>query len=425
MFTALIIIIVAMALLGAPVFAVLSAFALLGFHLSNIQFAALIVDVYSQFSNNPVLYTIPIFTFAGFILAESKASVRIVDFSQALLGWFPGGFAIVSLLTCAFFTSLTGASGVTIIAVGGLLYPALIKGKYSEKFTLGLLTSSGSLGLLFFPSLPIIIYGIVAKTSITQLFAAGLIPGIFLIIILSLYSGFVARKTKAIRTKISFREIVATARVAKWELFIPLLLMVGIFGGFVTLGEVASIIVLYAFIVEVFVHRDITISQLPAIIRESMILVGAIFIIIGSALTLTTYMIDAEIPMKLFQIIQAHITSKWVFLIALNIFLLIVGCLMDIYSALVVIVPIIVPIALNYGINPVHLGIIFLTNLEIGYSTPPVGLNLFISCLRFDKSIMTLYRACVPFIIIMIIALLVITYVPWLSLVLIEHFGIQ
>ena len=320
---------------------------------------------------------------------------------------------------------LTGASGVTIIAVGGLLYPALIKGKYSEKFTLGLLTSSGSLGLLFFPSLPIIIYGIVAKTSITQLFAAGLIPGIFLIIILSLYSGFVARKTKAIRTKISFREIVATARVAKWELFIPLLLMVGIFGGFVTLGEVASIIVLYAFIVEVFVHRDITISQLPAIIRESMILVGAIFIIIGSALTLTTYMIDAEIPMKLFQIIQAHITSKWVFLIALNIFLLIVGCLMDIYSALVVIVPIIVPIALNYGINPVHLGIIFLTNLEIGYSTPPVGLNLFISCLRFDKSIMTLYRACVPFIIIMIIALLVITYVPWLSLVLIEHFGIQ
>jgi len=425
MATALVILIVAMALLGAPVFAVLSAFALLGFHLSNIQFAALIVDVYSQFSNNPVLYTIPIFTFAGFILAASKASVRIVGFSQAILGWLPGGFAIVSLLACAFFTSFTGASGVTIIAVGGLLYPALIKAKYSEKFTLGLLTSSGSLGLLFFPSLPIIIYGIVAKTSITQLFAAGLIPGIFLILILSLYSGFVARKTKAVRTKISFGEIVATARVAKWELFIPLLLIIGIFGGFVTLGEVASIIVFYAFIVEVFVHRDITIGQLPAIIRESMILVGAIFIIIGSALTLTTYMIDAEIPMKLFQIIQAHITSKWVFLIALNLFLLIVGCLMDIYSALVVIVPIIVPIALNYGINPVHLGIIFLTNLEIGYSTPPVGLNLFISCLRFDKSIMTLYRACVPFIIIMIIALLVITYVPWLSLVLIEHFGIQ
>ena len=217
----------------------------------------------------------------------------------------------------------------------------------------------------------------------------------------------------------------ATARVAKWELFIPLLLMVGIFGGFVTLGEVASIIVFYAFIVEVFVHRDITIGQLPAIIRESMILVGAIFIIIGSALTLTTYMIDAEIPMKLFQLIQEYIKSPLVFLIALNVFLLIVGCLMDIYSALVVIVPIIVPIALNYGINPVHLGIIFLTNLEIGYSTPPVGLNLFISCLRFDKSIMTLYRASIPFIIIMLIALLVITYVPWMSLALIEHFSIQ
>lgn len=425
MVTAFIILIVAMAMLGAPVFAVLSAFALLGFHLSNIQFAALIVDVYSQFSNNPVLYTIPIFTFAGFILAESKASVRIVGFSQAILGWLPGGFAIVSLLACAFFTSFTGASGVTIIAVGGLLYPALIKAKYSEKFTLGLLTSSGSLGLLFFPSLPIIIYGIVSKTSIPQLFAAGLLPGIFLMVILSVYSSFVARKTKASRKKISFREILATARVAKWELFIPLILMVGIFGGFVTLGEVASIIVAYAFIVEVFVHRDIAIGQLPVIIRESMILVGAIFIIIGSALTLTTYMIDAEIPMKLFQLIQEYIKSPLVFLIALNIFLLIVGCLMDIYSALVVVVPIIVPIALNYGINPVHLGIIFLTNLEIGYSTPPVGLNLFISCIRFDKSIMTLYRACVPFIIILIFGLLVITYVPWLSLALIEHFGIK
>ena len=425
MVTAFIILIIVMAFLGAPMFAILSAFALLGFQLSNTQFAVLIVDLYSQFSNNPVLYTVPIFTFAGFILAESKASLRVVNFSQAILGWLPGGLAIVSLVSCAFFTTFTGASGVTIIALGGLLYPALIKGKYSEKFSLGLLTSSGSLGLLFFPSLPIIIYGIVAGTSITQLFAAGLIPGLFLMIIISFYSFFVARRSGTSTFRISLNEIARTAWIAKWELFIPVMLVVGIFGGFVTLGEVASVMVAYAFIVEIFIHKDIRIRQFPLIIRESMILVGAIFIIFGSALALTTYMIDAEIPMIVLQFIQAHISSKIAFLITLNIFLFIVGSLMEIYAALIVVPPLIVPIAMSYGINPVHLGIIFLTNLEIGFFMPPVGLNLLISCIRFNKPLSSLYRAAIPFIAIMIIGLLVITYVPWLSLALIEHFGIQ
>ena len=425
MITAFIILIIVMAFLGAPMFAILSAFALLGFQLSNTQFASLIVDIYSQFSNNPVLYTVPIFTFAGFILAESKASLRVVNFSQAILGWLPGGLAIVSLVSCAFFTTFTGASGVTIIALGGLLYPALIKGKYSEKFSLGLLTSSGSLGLLFFPSLPIIIYGIVAGTSITRLFAAGLIPGLFLMIIISFYSFFVAKRSGTSTFRISLSEITKTAWIAKWELFIPVMLVVGIFGGFVTLGEVASIMVAYAFIVEIFIHKDIRIGQFPLIIRESMILVGAIFIIFASALALTTYMIDAEIPMIVLQFIQAHINSKVTFLITLNIFLFIVGSLMEIYAALIVVPPLIVPIAMSYGINPIHLGIIFLTNLEIGFFMPPVGLNLLISCIRFNKPLSSLYRAAIPFIAIMIIGLLVITYVPWLSLALIEHFGIQ
>lgn len=425
MVTAVIIFIVLMAFLGTPIFAVLSSLALLGFFLSDIKFAALIVDIYSQFSNNPVLYTIPIFTFAGFILAESRASVRVVNFSQAVLGWMPGGLAVVSLIACAAFTAFTGASGVTIIALGGLLYPALLKGKYSDKFSLGLLTSSGSLGLLFFPSLPIIIYGVVAETSITQLFAAGIIPGIFLIVILALYSMFYAARAKTARTGISLKNILQATNAAKWELFIPVILVVGIFGGFVTLGEVASIMVAYAFLVEVFIHRDLKVRQFPAIIRESMVLVGTIFIIFSSALALTTYMIDAEIPMHILDFIQAHISSKVVFLIALNIFLLVVGCIMDIYSALVVVVPLIVPIALSYGINPVHLGIIFLTNLEIGYLTPPVGMNLFISCIRFNKPVVDLYRACLPFIIVLIIGLLVITYVPWMSLWLIEHYGIR
>lgn len=425
MITALIILFLLMMFLGAPMFAILAAFALLGFYISDIRFAALIVDIYSQFSNNPVLYTIPIFTFAGFILAESKASIRVVNFSQAILGWLPGGLAIVALVACAFFTTFTGASGVTIIALGGLLYPALMKGKYSENFSLGLLTTSGSLGLLFFPSLPIIIYGVVSETSITQLFAAGIIPGVFLMIVLSIYSSFVAKKTKAERTKTSMKEIIATTRAAKWELFIPVMLVVGIFGGFVTLGEIASIMVAYAFIVEVFIHGDIRIRQFPVIIRESMVLVGAIFIIFSSALALTTYMIDAEIPMKILDVLKVHLTSKITFLIALNIFLLFAGSLMEIYGALVVVVPLIVPIAQEYGINPVHLGIIFLTNLEIGYSMPPVGLNLIISCIRFQKPVTSLYRACLPFIVIMIIALMVITYVPWMSLALIERFGIR
>jgi C4-dicarboxylate transporter, DctM subunit len=425
MVTALIILFLVLAFLGAPMFAVLAAFALLGFYVSDIQFAALIVDIYSQFSNQPVLYTIPIFTFGGFILAESKASIRVVNFSQSILGWLPGGLAIVSLVACAFFTTFTGASGVTIIALGGLLYPALMKEKYSDNFSLGLLTTSGSLGLLFFPSLPIIIYGVVAEASIPQLFAAGLIPGIFLIIVLSLYSIFVAKRAGATRTKTSLKKIKQATSEAKWELFIPVILMVGIFGGIVTLGEVASIMVAYTFIVEVFIHKDIRIADFPAIIRESMILVGAIFIIFGSALALTTYMIDAEIPMHILDFLKAHIASKVVFLIALNIFLLFAGSLMEIYGALLVVVPLIVPIAKEYGINPVHLGIIFLTNLEIGYSMPPVGLNLIISCIRFEKPVTKLYRACLPFIIMMIIALMVITYCPWMSLVLIEHFGIR
>ncbi|HPR56690.1 MAG TPA: TRAP transporter large permease subunit, partial [Deltaproteobacteria bacterium] len=290
MVTAVIIFIVLMAFLGTPIFAVLSSLALLGFFLSDIQFAALIVDIYSQFSNNPVLYTIPIFTFAGFILAESRASVRVVSFSQAVLGWMPGGLAVVSLIACAAFTAFTGASGVTIIALGGLLYPALLKGKYSDRFSLGLLTSSGSLGLLFFPSLPIIIYGVVAETSITELFAAGIIPGVFLIIILALYSMFYAARAKTARTRISLKNILQATNAAKWELFIPVILVVGIFGGFVTLGEVASIMVAYAFLVEVFIHRDLKVRQFPAIIRESMVLVGTIFIIFSSALALTTYM---------------------------------------------------------------------------------------------------------------------------------------
>ncbi|MCD6584171.1 MAG: TRAP transporter large permease [Desulfobacteraceae bacterium] len=414
-----------MAFLGAPVFVVISAFAMVGFYFTDIPFAALVVDTYNKFANNPVLYTIPLFTFAGFILAESRASVRIVNFSRALLGWLPGGFAIVALVACAFFTAFTGASGVTIIALGGLLYPALIKERYPERFSLGLMTSSGSLGLLFPPSLPIIIFGVVGETSINQLFVAGLIPGMMLILLLGLYSTFIGFRSKVVKEKISLPHIIQATSAAKWELIIPIIVAVGIYGGYVTLGEMATLIVVYALIVEVFIHREIKIRHLTVIMNQSMVLVGGILIIMAAALALTNYMIDAQVPMVILDSMQNVFKSKWTFLIGLNIFLLVVGCVMDIYSALLVVVPLIMPIAVSYGINPVHLGIIFLTNMEIGYSTPPVGMNLFIAAFRFNKPVLVLYRSAIPFIIILLIALMLITYIPDLSLFLVNRFGIR
>jgi len=423
--TLIVLVIILMALMGAPVFIVISAFAMLGFYATEIPLAAIIVDIYSNFSSQPLLYTIPLFTFAGYILAESKTSLRMVNFSTAILGWLPGGLAIVALCTCAFFTAFTGASGVTIIALGGLLYPALIKEKYPESFSLGLLTSSGSLGLLFPPSLPIILFGVVSETSINQLFAAGLIPGMLLILLLSLYSIFTGKRAKVAQKRFRLREVIKAASEAKWELCIPVIVIVGIYGGFFTLGEIASITVAYALIIEVFIHKDIKIFQIPSIMKRSMILVGGILVILGSAYGLTNYMIDAEIPMVILEFMQRHITSKVMFLLTLNLFLLIVGCVLDIFSAILVTVPLILPIAASYGINPVHLGIIFLTNLEIGYSTPPVGMNLFISSFRFNKSVLSLYKATIPFLIILMIALMFITYMPQLSLWLVEHFQIK
>lgn len=419
------ILITIMALMGAPIFIVISAFAMVGFYLTEIPLAAIIVDIYSNFSSQPLLYTIPLFTFAGYILAESKTSIRLVNFSRAILGWLPGGLAIVALCTCAFFTAFTGASGVTIIALGGLLYPSLIKEKYPENFSLGLLTSSGSLGLLFPPSLPIILFGVVSQTSINQLFAAGFIPGIFLILLLGLYSIFIGKKSSVPKSKFSLVEVFKAVNEAKWELLIPAVVVVGIYGGFFTLGEIAAITVAYALIIEVFIHKDIKIAAIPSIMRRSMILVGGILVILGAAYGLTNYMIDAEIPMVILDFMQRYITSKVVFLLTLNLFLLIVGCVLDIFSAILVTVPLILPIAASYGINPVHLGIIFLTNLEIGYSTPPVGMNLFISSFRFNKSVLSLYRATIPFLIILFIALMFITYFPQLSLWLVEYFNIK
>lgn len=405
-----------MALFGAPIFAVMAAFALSAFYFSGIEISAVAVEIY-RLSSAPTILTIPLFTFAGYILAESKAPVRLLRLSQALMGWLPGGVSIVCLFVCAFFTAFTGASGVTIIALGGLLYPILIEEGYSEKFSLGLITTCGSLGLLFPPSLPIILYGIIAKVDIDDLFLAGLVPGIILMVILGTYSVFKAKKSGETRKKFSWSNLASALWEARYELPLPVFVLGGIYGGFVTATEASALSAFYVLIINCFVTKDISPTKdLPRVIIESLTLVGAILLILCCALGLTNYLVDEEVPMKILAAMREFITNKWLFLLVLNIFLLIVGCLMDIFSAIIVVVPLILPIAEQFGVNPMHLAIVFLTNLEIGYITPPVGINLFISSFRFNRPVLELYRASIPFLFLMLLALLIITYIPWLTL---------
>lgn len=423
-----------LAFLGSPIFAVIGAVGLLAFHYAGIDSSAVIVELF-RIASAPTLMAIPLFTFAGYLLAESRTPKRLVALSQTLLGWIPGGVAVVSLVSCAVFTAFTGASGVTIIALGGLLYPILREQRYSERFSLGLLTTSGSLGLLFPPSLPLILYGMVASNtrsfgggvpdvSIDKLFIAGIMPGILLVVLLSAYS---VRKNRGTGTiPFSLKNALAALRASAWEVPLPFIILGGIYGGFFTATEAAAITVVYVLVVEVFVYRDLTLTgDVPRIMRESVVLVGAIVIILGCAMGLTNYLIDEEVPMKLFEWVRALVTSKAVFLVTLNLFLIVVGMMMDVFSAIIVVVPLIIPIATAYGIDPVHLGIIFLTNLEIGYLTPPVGLNLFISSYRFNKTIPEVLRSVVPFFLILLVALAVITYVPELSTFLVTWFGVR
>ncbi len=411
-------------LCGAPIFVILGGVALWAFYKSGIDSSSVIIEMY-RMTSAPTLAAIPFFTFAGYLLAESKAPERFVKLYKSCFGWLPGGVAIVTVLVCAFFTALTGASGVTIIALGGLIMPIMLKEKYGEKFSLGLLTCCGSVGLLFPPSLPIILYGVVSGVSIDQLFLAGVLPGIFLVLLLSVWSVW-REGGRCEKESFSLGAFVGALKEAAWEVPIPVIILVGIYGGFFTPTEAAVVTLVYVMLVECFIKRDIGIfKDVPRIAGESMVLVGGILIILGVALGLTSYLVDAQVPMKLFEFVRQYITNKYLFLVVLNIFLLVVGCLMDIFSATMVVVPLIAPVAKEFGIDPLHLGIIFLTNLEIGYMTPPVGLNLFISSFRFNKPITYLYRASFQFLVVMLIALVVITYLPDLSLLLPSKFGVM
>ena len=407
-----------LAFIGTPLFAILAGISLYGFFTQDSPGSAVIIEM-ARMAGTSTLVPIPLFSLTGYIMAAGSGPKRLVTFAQAILGWLPGGLAVACLAASALFTALTGASGVTIIALGGLLFPALLSAGYRERFSLGLVTTSGSLGLLFPPSLPLIIYGFIAEVSVDDLFRAGLLPGILLVLILGVYGGITARRHGVKRIPVDGRTAWHAFRNALGELFLPILVLGGIYGGFLTVSEAAALAALYSIVLTVVIRRELSFSRTIQVIRESMVLVGGILIILCAAMGLTSYLVDIQLPMKVLSGMEGHVGSKIVFLLLLNGLLLVVGCLMDIFSALVVVAPLVIPLATRFGVDPVHLGIIFLTNLEIGYSTPPVGLNLFVSSLRFNRSIITLYAASLPFLALLLAALALITYWPTLSLFLV------
>jgi len=402
-------------LAGAPLFIVIAASGLLFLYRNGIDFSALIIELY-KLAHTPTLTALPLFALAGYVLAESNAPRRLVRLSDALLGWLPGGLAIIALSVSAVFTALTGATGLTIVAMGGLLFPALVQQKYPERFSLGLLTTSGTLGLLFPPSFPLILYGIVAQTSIDQLFLAGILPGILLVLLLSVYSAWKGFRFNVARPAFTVREARGALREAIWEIPLPFIVLGGIYGGFVAVSEAAVLTVLYVLVVEVLVYRDVKFRDLKSIALKSSVLVGGILIILGVSFGLTNSLINEEIPSKVLDFMKLHVESHLAFLAWLNLFLLVAGCVLGMFPALIVLVPMILPVAQAYGVHPIHLGIILLTNLEIGASLPPVGINLFVSSMRFERPVLELYRASVPYILILLLALVVITYWPALSL---------
>ena len=399
---------------GAPIFIGLGGLAILFFWQDYTPLSAIPAEAY-RIVVSPTLSTIPLFTLAGYILAESRASERLVRLFRASFGWIPGGTPIVLVLLCGFFTALTGGSGVTILALGGLLYPLLMKEGYSKEFSLGLITVAGSLGLLFPPSLPLIIYGVTAAVSVKTIFLAGIVPGFLRVVMIGGWAVWQGKAQHIKRHKFNLTEIKKSIIETKWEAMIPFFILFGIFGGFTTLVETAALTVVYVFIIEVFVYKDLKSKDLRKIILDCSTLIGGVLIILGVAMGLTSYLVDAQVPFKLLAWVKTFISSKLVFLLMLNIFLLAVGCMMDIFSAIIIVVPLITPLGAYFGIDPVHLAIIFIANLELGFLTPPVGMNLFLSAYRFDENMPTIYKSTLPFFMVMLLSVLAITYIPILS----------
>ena len=414
--------ITASALVGLPLFIVILAAAMLGFYLADVPLTVIAIELY-RLIDTPMLLALPLFTFSGYVLAESGLSSRLVKFTSLVMGWMPAGLAIVSFFVCAFFTAFTGASGVTIVAVGALIFPALIAGGYNERYSLGLVTTSGSLGLLLAPSLPLILYGVIAQQmdlptpfSLRDLFLAGAIPALLMILSLSVYSIWATKDLPLIREQFDRAQVFSQFKELRWDMPLPLIVLGGIYSGFFAVSEAAAVTAAYVLTVYVAVKKEINPRSVPRIVKESMMMVGGILLILGVSLAFTNYLIDAEVPQALFSWISEFIESKFAFLFLLNVVLLLLGAILDIFSALVIMVPLILPLAISFGVDPVHLGIIFLANMQIGYFTPPIGMNLFIASYRFKKPISEIYRATLPFMGVLLIVLALITYVPEISL---------
>jgi C4-dicarboxylate transporter DctM subunit len=410
----IIILLIFTALSGVPIFIVLGGIGYMLFAHSLQPLEVIANEAYSLLTSHSIP-AIPLFTFTGFMLSESRAGERIVRLFKAFFSWVPGGLAIMAILVCTFFTTFTGASGVTILAVGGLLSYVLVKGQYRKNFSSGLLTATGSIGLLFPPSLPVIIYGVTAQVSIKDMFVGGFTPGIILVLAMVLYGIISARRSRVPRERFVVKEALAAARESFWEILLPVIIVWGYFGGITTLVESGAVAVIYAIVIETIIHRDIKISDLPRVLLKCMPIIGGVLAILALAKGLSYYIVDAEIPMQLTAWVQGAISSKYVFLLLLNIALLITGCFMDIFSAIMVVVPLILPLGNLFGIHPVHLGIIFLANMELGYLTPPVGLNLYLASYTFNEPIGKIYKDVFPFLMIQLAAVLLITYVPLLS----------
>lgn len=410
----LILVIVA-TVLGGPIFAALGGAAVFLFLSVGVSSMAIPAETY-RLSVSPTLAAIPLFTLTGFLLAEGRSSERLVRLFRSMFGSIPGGTAVITAVLCAFFTVFTGGSGVTILALGGLLFPALLKDGYPERFSLGLLTASGSLGLLWPPALPLILYAIVADIPYEDLFLGGLFPGLIMLGLIAAWGVRVGIRSGVKRTPFDRHEALSSLWAAKWEIMLPVLVLVAIFGGFATIVESAALAATYALIVQVVIHRDLVgFKRVLEVFQKCSVLVGGVLIIFGVAMGLTSYLVDAQIAQQVLEWVQQSISSPLVFLLGLNIILLIVGCLMDIFSAIVVIVPLIVPLGAAFGIDPIHLGIIFVANLELGYLTPPVGMNLFLASYRFERPLLEIYRSALPMLGILGIGVLLITYVPWLT----------
>jgi len=401
--------------LGAPIFVALGGIAAVLLWHDLFPVSAIPTETYGL-SVKPILPTIPLFTLAGYILAEGGTPRRLVEFFRTLVGFLPGGVALVAIVVCAFFTSFTGGSGVTILAMGGLLFPMLIAEGYSSRFSTGLLTSAGSLGLLFPPSLAVILYGLVAEVELRRLFLSGFVPAVLEIGLVSVLALVATGRSPIARVPFDIRRSLVALWQAKWEVGIPLVVLGSILGGFATLVEAAALTVLYAFVLEFVIHRELSLKKdLLRVGGDAATVIGGVLIILGVALGLTNYLVFADIPQLGVDWVQSLVSSPLVFLLLLNLFLLVVGCLMDIYSAIVVVVPLIAPLGVFYGIDPFHLGIIFLTNLELGYLTPPVGMNLFLASYRFRQPLLEVYRASLPFLLIRCVGVALVTYVPWLT----------